>query len=61
MSLDPASPLTVHTYQTVNLAPFKGIISQCFEPYLHIYLEAQDSNLAEMVGRFAAEAHGRAN
>ena len=56
LSLDPASPLTVHTYQTVNLAPFKEIISQCFEPYLHIYLEAQDSNLAEMVGRFAAEA-----
>ena len=56
LSLDPASPLTVHTYQTVNLAPFKEIISQCFEPYLHIYLEAQDRNLAEMVARFATEA-----
>ena len=33
----------------------KGIISQCFEPYLHIYLEAQDRNLAEMISRFAGD------
>ena len=45
-------------YQTVNLNPFKGIISQCFEPYLHIYLEAQDRNLADMIARFAAELNG---
>jgi len=42
-------------YQAINLAPFKGIISQCFEPYLHIYLEAQDRNLADMITRFAAD------
>merc|ERR1719342_863511 len=42
-------------YQTVNLTPFKGIISQCFEPYLHIYLEAQDRNMSDMISRFAGD------
>ena len=57
--LQPAEqPVTSLNYQTVNLNPFKGIISQCFEPYLHIYLEAQDRNLADMIARFAAELNG---
>eukprot|EP00092_Neocalanus_flemingeri_P030125 GFUD01032703.1.p1 GENE.GFUD01032703.1~~GFUD01032703.1.p1 ORF type:complete len:880 (+),score=301.05 GFUD01032703.1:157-2796(+) len=47
--------LTSNSYQAINLTPFKGIISQCFEPYLHIYLEAQDRNLAEMISRFAGD------
>ena len=47
--------LTSSNYQAINLTPFKGIISQCFEPYLHIYLEAQDRNLAEMISRFAGD------
>ncbi len=28
-----------------NLTPFHGVISKCFEPYLHIYIESQDQNL----------------
>jgi len=43
------------SYQSINLTPFKGIISQCYEPYLHIYLEAQDRNLSEMISRFAED------
>ena len=57
--LQPAEQsVTSLNYQSVNLNPFKGIISQCFEPYLHIYLEAQDRNLADMIARFAAELSG---
>ena len=48
--------VTHNNYQAINLTPFKGVISQCFEPHLHIYIEAQDRNLAEMVERFASEA-----
>ena len=35
--------------------PFLKAIMQWFEPYLHIYLEAQDRNLAEMINRFAGD------
>ena len=35
--------------------PFKGIISQCFEPFLTIYIDAQDRNLSELIERFAAD------
>ena len=42
-------------YQNINLAPFKGIISQAFEPYLHIYIEAQDRNLADLIARFVSD------
>jgi hypothetical protein len=31
-----------------NLTPFHGIISKCFEPYLHIYIESQDQNLVSV-------------
>jgi hypothetical protein len=36
--------------------PFKGIISQCFEPFLTIYIEAQDRNLSELIERFVLDA-----
>jgi len=54
---EPVEEFTMSSsnYQANNLTPFKGIISQCFEPYLHIYLEAQDRNLADMISRFAAD------
>ncbi|XP_071094311.1 vacuolar protein sorting-associated protein 53 homolog [Haliotis cracherodii] len=32
--------------------PFTGIISRCFEAHLNIYIESQDRNLAELIGRF---------
>ena len=38
---------------------FQGIISKCFEPYLHIYIEAQDQNLKELVERAAQEQRQR--
>jgi hypothetical protein len=41
---------------TINSHPFKGIISQCFEPFLTIYIEAQDRNLSELIDKFAADA-----
>jgi len=59
---EPVEEFTMNSsnYQAINLTPFKGIISQCFEPYLHIYLEAQDRNLADMISRFAADIAGQA-
>ena len=41
------------------LTPFSGIISSCFEPYLSIYIESQDRNLADLVERAAAEQRKR--
>ena len=32
--------------------PFQRIISICFEPYLYIYIESQDRNLSELIGKF---------
>ncbi|BFZ18354.1 hypothetical protein BsWGS_21393 [Bradybaena similaris] len=37
--------------------PFAGIISQCFEPHLNIYIESQDRNLAELINRFQEDIH----
>jgi len=51
---DIASSVSVENYQNINLTPFKGVISQCFEPYLYIYIEAQDKALSEMVARFSS-------
>ena len=56
--LEEGEKLSVANYQAINLTPFKGVISQCFEPHLHIYIEAQDRNLADMVQRFAADISG---
>ena len=47
--------LNTNSYQAINLTPFKGIFSHCFEPYLHIYLDFQDRNLAEMISRVAGD------
>ncbi|CAK8671956.1 unnamed protein product [Clavelina lepadiformis] len=33
-------------------SPFLRLISQCFEPYLYIYVESQDRNLSELIGKF---------
>uniref|UniRef100_A0A2C9JYZ0 Vacuolar protein sorting-associated protein 53 homolog n=1 Tax=Biomphalaria glabrata TaxID=6526 RepID=A0A2C9JYZ0_BIOGL len=43
-----------------SLALFTGIISQCFEAHLNVYIENQDRNLAELISRFQADiqAHG---
>ena len=32
--------------------PFQRLISSCFEPYLYIYIESQDRNLSELIGKF---------
>ena len=47
--------LNSQNFHNVNLGTFKGIISQCFEPYLHIYLEAQDKNLEDMISKFVGD------
>ncbi|XP_066281087.1 vacuolar protein sorting-associated protein 53 homolog isoform X1 [Branchiostoma lanceolatum] len=36
-------------------SPFIGIISQCFEPHLHVYILSQDKNLAELIERFVQD------
>ena len=43
------------TIEEINLTPFHGIISKCFEQYLHIYIESQDQNLVELIDRAAQE------
>jgi hypothetical protein len=48
----PAKPLPFR--ETVSL--IKGIISQSFEPFLSIYIEAQDRNLSELIERFVVDA-----
>ncbi|PIK58739.1 putative vacuolar protein sorting-associated protein 53-like [Apostichopus japonicus] len=35
-----------------RVSPFHRIISQCFEPHLHIYIESQDRNLSDLIQRF---------
>ena len=47
--------LSSQNFHNVSLGTFKGIISQCFEPYLHIYLEAQDKNLEDMISKFVGD------
>eukprot|EP00111_Clytia_hemisphaerica_P017186 TCONS_00050876-protein len=34
---------------------FQGLVSKCFENHLHIYIEAQDKNLAELIDKFIAD------
>ena len=38
-----------------DIAPFHGIMSQCFEAYLYIYIESQDRSLTELIDRAAQE------
>ncbi|XP_021916800.1 vacuolar protein sorting-associated protein 53 homolog [Zootermopsis nevadensis] len=39
-----------------KLLPFHGIIGKCFEPYLYIYIESLDRNLADLIERFVHDA-----
>ncbi|KAJ9589592.1 hypothetical protein L9F63_017177, partial [Diploptera punctata] len=39
-----------------ELSPFHGIIGKCFEPYLYIYIESLDRNLADLIERFVQDA-----
>lgn len=36
----------------LKVSPFTGLIGQCFEPYLYIYIESLDRNLADLIERF---------
>ena len=38
-----------------NTSLFTGIISNCFEPYLNIYVECQDKQLEQMINEFVDE------
>ncbi len=42
---------TAATAAASNSNAFAGIIGQCFEPYLNIYIESQDKNLTDLVDR----------
>uniref|UniRef100_T1IEK0 Vacuolar protein sorting-associated protein 53 homolog n=1 Tax=Rhodnius prolixus TaxID=13249 RepID=T1IEK0_RHOPR len=37
-------------------SPFTGIISECFQPYLYIYIESLDRNLFELMERSIADS-----
>lgn len=39
-----------------KMSPFHGIIGKCFEPYLYIYIESLDRNLADLIERFVQDA-----
>ena len=47
------------TFSVPNLNPFHGIISKCFEPYLHIYIKSQDQNLDDLLVRAAQEQRNK--
>ena len=49
------TPTAADKLQIPNLTPFHGLISQCFEAYLYIYIESQDHNLTELINRSAQE------
>ncbi|OQR79455.1 vacuolar protein sorting-associated protein 53-like [Tropilaelaps mercedesae] len=36
--------------------PFNGLISSCFEPHVHVYMETRARELAQMIEKFAKEA-----
>ena len=36
------------------ISPFTNLIGRCFEPYLYIYIESLDRNLAELLEKFIA-------
>ncbi|XP_071790088.1 vacuolar protein sorting-associated protein 53 homolog isoform X2 [Asterias amurensis] len=38
-------------------SPFQGIVSQCFEPHLHIYIQSQDRYLGELIQQFVSDFH----
>lgn len=50
----PANPTDVDASQIDN-SPFVGLIGICFEPFLDIYIDSIDRNLAELVERFVLD------
>lgn len=40
------------------ISPFTGIISECFQTYLYIYIESLDRNLFDLMERFVGDAKG---
>ncbi|XP_033627751.1 vacuolar protein sorting-associated protein 53 homolog isoform X2 [Asterias rubens] len=38
-------------------SPFQGVVSQCFEPHLHIYIQSQDRYLGELIQQFVSDFH----
>jgi hypothetical protein len=38
------------------VSPFTGLISECFQPYLNIYIESLDRNLSELMAKFVQDA-----
>lgn len=47
--------VTSSNYQNITSEPFRGLIGGCFEPYLTIYIDAQDTNLNELIDRFVED------
>nr|CAD7448259.1 unnamed protein product [Timema bartmani] len=41
---------------TMQITPFHGIVSKCFEPYLNIYIESLDKNLNDLIERFVQDS-----
>nr|XP_054749550.1 vacuolar protein sorting-associated protein 53 homolog [Lytechinus pictus] len=48
-------PVEVKKLPKPKLSSFQGIISQCFEPHLHIYIQSQDRNLSDLINRFVED------
>ncbi|XP_054749550.2 vacuolar protein sorting-associated protein 53 homolog isoform X1 [Lytechinus pictus] len=48
-------PVEVKKLTKPKLSSFQGIISQCFEPHLHIYIQSQDRNLSDLINRFVED------
>ena len=55
MKNEESSPKTTSKSPIPDLAPFHGLISQCFETYLYIYIESQDKNLTDLIDRASQE------
>ncbi|CAH1802212.1 unnamed protein product [Owenia fusiformis] len=51
----PSEPAVLVDAPTPPANPFIGIISKCFEAHLNIYIESQDKNLSELIGRFVED------
>ncbi|XP_015374387.1 PREDICTED: vacuolar protein sorting-associated protein 53 homolog [Diuraphis noxia] len=39
----------------LNSSPFYGLISDCFQPFLYIYIDSVDKNLSELIERFVSD------
>lgn len=37
-------------------SPFSNLIGRCFEPYLNIYIESLDRNLADLMDKFVLDS-----